>query len=207
MLYSTPGVNRRDRRLTEQSGPQAWLAEWSGQLQSRRRFLLQLAGGSLAALFPWTGSAGPALDEAARWRVLDAVQRHLFPSEPKAPGAQEIKALEYLKFILASDPDETEERRFILRGAGWLEDMAHRLNRSSFLKLDESGRERVLREIEKSEAGSNWLSTILLYLIEALLADPAYGGNPDGVGWRWLAHIPGFPHPPPGKRYMELRRK
>ncbi|NCS64690.1 MAG: hypothetical protein COS39_07490 [Hydrogenophilales bacterium CG03_land_8_20_14_0_80_62_28] len=200
-------MSQHHRRLTEQTEPQAWLAEWHDQLLTRRRFLLQLAGGSVAALFPWTGSAAPALNEAARWRVLDAVLRHLFPSEPDAPGAPEIKALEYLKFILAHDPGKTEDRRFILRGAGWLEDMAQRLNRSSFLTLDESGRERVLREIEKSEAGSNWLAMILLYLIEALLADPAYGGNPDGVGWRWLAHIPGFPHPPPGKRYMELLKR
>jgi gluconate 2-dehydrogenase gamma chain len=185
----------------------AWLADWHGRLLTRRRFLLQLAGGSLAALFPWTGGAAPALSGAARWRLLDAVQRHLFPSEPNAPGAGEINALDYLRFILGHDPDKAEDRQFLLQGAGWLEDMAQRLAGASFLKLDEAGRERVLRGIEKSEAGGNWLSLILVYLIEALLADPVYGGNPDGVGWRWLAHVPGFPLPPPGKRYMELRKR
>lgn len=190
------------RRLTEQ----AWLAEWHGQLLTRRRFLLGLAGGSVAALFPWSAQAAPALSEARRWQVLDAVQRHMFPSEPDAPGAVEIKALAYLKFIFARDPDKADDRRFILQGAGWLEDMAQRLAQASFLKLDETQRERVLREVEKSEAGGNWLSLVLLYLIESLLADPVYGGNPDGVGWRWLAHTPGFPLPPPGKRYMELRQ-
>lgn len=200
-------MRRQDARLTGATGPQAWLAAWHGRLLSRRRFLLGLAGGSLAALFPWTAAAAQEVDEARSWRVLDAVQRHLFPSEADAPGAPEIGALDYLRFILDHDPDKADDRAFLLKGAGWLEDMAQRLAQAPFLQLDEAQRERVLREVERSEAGQNWLSLMLLYLIEALLADPAYGGNPDGIGWRWLAHTPGFPHPPPGKRYMELRRR
>jgi len=85
--------------------------------------------------------------------------------------------------------------------------MAQQLTGSSFLALDEEHREQVLRKVEKSAAGSNWLSVMLLYLIEALLADPAYGSNPGGAGWRWLAHIPGFPSPPPDKRYPELLKR
>lgn len=200
-------MKRHGRRLTDDDGPRAWLAEWHGRLLTRRRFLLQLAGGSVVALFPWTASAAAEPSDAVRWEVLDKVQMHLFPSEQDAPGAKEIRALDYLKFILANDPGKAEDGRFILQGAGWLEDMAQRLGQASFLALDELRRERVLREIEKSDAGSNWLSLVLLYLIEALLADPVYGGNPDGIGWRWLAHIPGFPHPAPGKRYMELLKR
>jgi gluconate 2-dehydrogenase gamma chain len=26
-----------------------------------------------------------------------------------------------------------------------------------------------------------------------------YGGNPDGIGWRWLGHVPGYPRPPADK--------
>ena len=147
------------------------------------------------------------LDETARWGMLDAVQRHLFPSEPEAPGAHEIQALKYLKFILNQDPNKSWDLEFILQGAGWLEEMALQLTQLSFLELDETQRERVLRRIEKSEAGSNWLSLLLLYLIEALLADPVYGGNPNGIGWHWLAHIPGFPTPTPDKRYTELVKR
>ena len=32
----------------------------------------------------------------------------------------------------------------------------------------------------------------------------AYGGNTDGIGWRWLEYVPGFPLPGPGTRYAEL---
>mgnify|MGYP001129751473 CR=1 FL=1 len=207
------GMRRQGKRLVEWTGERDWLAEWHACLLTRRRFMLGLAGGAGLALLPWPATsgqaaqAGPALDDAARWRVLDAVQRHLFPSEPEAPGAGEVGALAYLRFILAEDPGKSGDRDFILRGAVWLEDMAHQLSQASFLALAEARREQVLRRVEQSDAGANWLSLILLYLIEALLADPAYGGNPDGVAWRWLGHRPGFPAPPPGKRYMELLKR
>jgi len=139
--------------------------------------------------------------------VLDAVQRHLLPSERDAPGAAELKAVDYRRFIVADHSQEAEERAFILQGAGWLDDMAQQTTEQSFLALDEAGREQVLRQIETSTAGGNWLSLMLLYLIEALLADPAYGGNADRAGWRWLAHIPGFPSPPPDKLYPELLKR
>ena len=40
-----------------------------------------------------------------------------------------------------------------------------------------------------------------LYIFEALLSDPVYGGNPEGIGWRWLGHRPGFPRPNQRNRY------
>jgi len=65
-------------------------------------------------------------------------------------------------------------------------------------------REDVLRQIEQSQAGRNWLSLLLTYLPEALLADPVYGGNPDGIGWTWLEHQPGYPTPPADKSWYRL---
>ena len=186
---------------------------WRAQLQTRRRFLQTLAAGTASVCFPATALVQERyrfeveLDQNSRWQIVDAVQQHLLPCESEAPGAHEIGALNYLKYILNKDPNKQWDRDFTLKGAGWLEDMAHQLIQASFLTLDETKREQVLRHIEKSEAGKNWLSMLLLYLIEALLADPVYGGNKDKIGWRWLAHIPGFPTPPAGKRYPELLQR
>ncbi|MEE8342688.1 MAG: gluconate 2-dehydrogenase subunit 3 family protein, partial [Gammaproteobacteria bacterium] len=73
-----------------------------------------------------------------------------------------------------------------------------------FTALNEQERETVLREIEQSRAGRNWLSTLLTYLLEALLADPVYGGNPNGIGWQWLEHQPGYPLPPKDKAWHRI---
>lgn len=150
---------------------------------------------------PIRAFAAAELDEQQRWAQLDAVQNHLFPSEPDAPGASEINALDYLRFVVADTRLDAEEREFILRGSGWLEDLTRRETGQGFLQLNVTEREQMLRKIAASAAGENWLATLQLYLCEALLADPVYGGNPGGIGWKWLGHNPGFPRPRLDKRY------
>jgi gluconate 2-dehydrogenase gamma chain len=168
------------------------------------------AGGSLAMLF-----ASPSLSSEKKakmqnskmsntWQVIDVVQQHLFPVEDNSPGAREINALTYLQFIVTDDTLDTDSREFITQGAMWLEGMADQLYKKSFVELKSDSREKVLKRIASSKAGENWLSTLLLYITEALLSDPAYGGNPNQLGWKWLQHIPGYPRPPVDKTFPNL---
>lgn len=186
------------------------LAEWQQALISRRRFLLGMAGGSLACLFPWPramAKPNPAEADASvadPWALLAAVQERLLPSEPQAPGAREINALAYLRGVVKDEHLPAEDRQFILLGAGWLDALSREVGGPSFVALEGEAQDALLRRIETSDAGENWLSTLLLYLFEALLTDPVYGGNPDGIGWRWLGHTPGFPRPPADKTYWRL---
>lgn len=178
----------------------------NGDLATRHRYLAQrraflIAGASgLGALFAVSHAAAiPGV--ANPWPVLAAVQDHLFPSELEAPGAREIRALAYLQGVLADPAGDRAEQGFILKGVDWLEGLCRQRHRASFLDLDALRREQVLREVAGTEKGENWLETLLLYLCEALLADPVYGGNADGVGWAWLRHQPGYPRPTPDKRH------
>ncbi len=182
---------------------QTLLADWGDRLLSRRRFLLGLAAGSLATLMPLPahGTDTPVMDEKLRWGLLDAVQNHLFPSEPDAPGAREIQALRYLRFVVADTRLAEDERAFILRGPEWLEDLTRQVHAKSFMVLSVRGKEEMMRRVASSGAGENWISTLQMYLCEALIADPVYGGNPNGIGWKWLGHNPGFPRPNSQNRY------
>ena len=194
-----------------QTTPIQALHAWQRSLIDRRAFLLRIAGGSLATLF---GLPSPSLAEGLveagtkgdehTWETLDQVQQHLFPSEPEAPGAREINALAYLRFVVGDPKVDAQDRSFILMGAGWLDGIAQETYRHDFISLDDDRREAVLQKIAASSAGENWLSTLITYLLEALLTDPVYGGNPDGIGWRWLQHIPGYPRPIPDKTYPRL---
>ncbi|MGB1111099.1 MAG: gluconate 2-dehydrogenase subunit 3 family protein, partial [Gammaproteobacteria bacterium] len=125
-------------------------------------------------------------------------------SEPDAPGAAEINALDYLRFVVGDDTIPLADRDFILQGARWLEEQSLDWEGSNFFFLNEKLKERTLLRVASSQAGENWISTLLLYLFEALLTDPVYGGNPDRIGWRWLGHTPGFPRPGPDKRFDRL---
>jgi gluconate 2-dehydrogenase gamma chain len=184
-------------RQTGLDGGGEFLAGWRQRTLTRRQWLLTLAGGSLAALFPGAWAA----EEFDGWTLLDAVQQHLFPSEPEAPGAREINALAYLRWVVSDRNLPQADRDFIHQGAGWLEALSRERRGVGFLQLDEEGREVLLQEVSRSPAGENWLATLLLYLFEALLCDPVYGGNPDAIGWRWLGHRPGFPRPTGQNRY------
>ena len=180
------------------------LAELKQTLRSRRRFLLQAAGGSLALLFGSASRANPHSPDA--WQTLDAVLRHLFPSEPDAPGATEIHALAYLRRTTEDPFIDSDERAFIPRGAGWLDEVAQKAHARPFHTLNAAKRESTLRFIAARPVGENWVSTLLVYVLEALLTAPAYGGNPNGIGWRWLRHTPGFPLPDADTLYWKLPR-
>jgi len=200
-------MNRKPRPARQPIKNPSQLFDWRQQLISRRRLLMAAAGGSLTVMFPLSAIAAEknqknrALDP---WPVIDAVQQHLFPAEATAPGAREINALSYLQFVVTDTTLDAEDREFVTKGAAWLEDMAHQMRKTSFINLDEKDREAVLRRIAASESGENWLATLMLYIVEALLTDPVYGGNTNQLGWQWLAHVPGFPRPPLDKTFLRL---
>jgi len=141
---------------------------------------------------------------AAVLATLARAQEHLLPSEPGAPGAREIRALEYLRFVLADKRVDAEERELLLAGAASLDRLSLKVEGADFIALDAEGRERVLQRMIDEPHGELWISTLIVYLLEALLCAPAYGGNPEAIGWHWLEHRPGFPLPDTDHIYPKL---
>lgn len=174
----------------------------------RRTFLMLLAGAAAAQPLDLLADRRSTLETPDvtedPWRTLDAVFEHMFPAEPDSPGSRDIRAIPYLQNMLAAPDMDPDDRTFVRDGVGWLNDLAREHHARDFVALDASARERMLRQVERSGAGERWLSMLLDYLLEALLADPVYGGNPDEIGWRWLEHQAGYPLPPAGKRYFKL---
>jgi gluconate 2-dehydrogenase gamma chain len=129
-------------------------------------------------------------------RVLNAVQMQLFPADGNGPSAEDLHALEYLLWAL-EDPENIEDgdKEFIVKGISWLEEASRSRYGNSFVQLSSVQQDTILHQIAESSAGENWLSLLLYYLFESLTLDPVYGGNPDGIGWHWLEHQPGFPRP------------
>jgi len=138
------------------------------------------------------------------WLSIAEVQEHLFPADDTSPGAKDIFALRFIRNMLEAPDSDTEEKEFIIKGVGWLNDLSIKNNKRKFIELNTDEKETVLRQIEGSRAGSRWLSLMMTYLIEALLSDPVYGGNKDQKGWQWLEHIPGFPTPTTEQVYFKL---
>lgn len=174
----------------------------------RRRFLQ----GALAGAGAWLGGPWPtpaAEPEATtdHWAVLAAALERLLPDDGDGPGAGELGAAGYLRRTLAGPRVDPDDRDFLLQGAVWLDDAARQEVGGGFAALGPAEQDAVLATIARSDAGDRWLSRLLDFLFEALLADPVYGGNPQGAGWEWLGHRPGFPRPPADKTYAALARR
>ncbi len=185
-------------------------AAWQAHPTSRRRFL-KGAGALLGGLMlPWL-PAGPAEAQTGDgdpvWRTLAAVQKVLFPDDGNGPGADAIQATAYLQQAMALPRFPAAERDFLLQGPVWLDDLAREDHGRPFAALDAGQQDALLRRVARTTAGENWIALVLLYLFEALLTAPVYGGNPDGIGWRWLEHDPGFPLPTGANTYDRILKK
>jgi len=178
-------------------------------LNARRRFLAICAGMTalpLTATMPAIAAEKYPDNWQGRepWLTISVVQEHLFPSDGQAPGAKQINATRYLKNVIDYHDIEASEKDFIQNGVNWLNGLAKEMFSNGFIELNAFQKEKVLRKVAQSRAGENWISTLLTYIIEALLSSPSYGGNTNGVGWVWLEHKPGFPQPPANKVYYRL---
>ncbi len=136
--------------------------------------------------------------------VLEAVLDVYFPAGSDAPSARDIRAKEYLLTII-SDPDiETSERERLERGLRELDRFSHKTRDLGFVELQPTVREKVLRAFIDEADGEGWAANVMSYALEAMFGDPAYGVNTNEVGWKWIDHHAGFPHPTQRKWYRGL---
>lgn len=141
------------------------------------------------------------------WQTLAAVQEVLFPAGEDIPGASDIDAITYLHNAIENPDADGEDRDFIFRGIGWLDELTQERHQKNFVQLSPLDQEKIIQTTVQSRAGRNWVSLLLTYILEALLADPVYGGNRDDIGWQWLEHQPGFPRPPADKTWDKLLQR
>lgn len=143
-------------------------------------------------------------ESADHWAVLAAILQHMLPGGGGVPSAAEVHAIDYLRATLEHPLADHAWRARILDGAKRVQRAAQSGHGQSFTALNAAAREQVLRQIEDEPGGQTFLSKLLDFLFEGLLADPIYGGNFEERGWRGLQHTPGFPRPPADKLWYRL---
>ena len=175
----------------------------------RRGFMTRML--ALGLLSPIAVSARAGAEPAAvvagtdgEWATLAAILQHLLPGGDGAPSAADVHAIDYLRATLDEPLADRAWRARMLSGAARVQAAALAAHERAFVALDGEAREQVPRTIEGEPGGQTFLSKLLDFLIEGLLADPIYGGNADQRGWRWLQHSPGFPRPPADKAWYRL---
>ena len=204
---------RKPRPIAETDPPTAFHdahAAWRACPVSRRRFLKGTGALLSGLLLPWLPEGVRSGEEPptdSLWLTLAAVQARLFPDDGNGPGAAAIHADTYLRRTMTLPRFPAAERDFILQGPHWLNELARQEHGRPFAALTNERQDALLTRIARSEAGDQWLSLLLLYIFEALLTAPVYGGNPGGIGWRWLEHNPGFPLPTAANTFDRILEK
>ena len=129
--------------------------------------------------------------------TIEAVQRHMFPTDSKLPSAMAMNTIQFLFETITHKSFDRDIKAFVLEGAKELESREKR----EFVSMTEKEKEKVLRAYEETNYGSSWLSRIMTLTMEGLFSDPIYGSNIKEAGWKSLNAFGGFPRPK--TRYLE----
>lgn len=174
---------------------------------SRRSFLITAGvftgsvslGGLISYYYKYSDQKQPF--SKSQKVVFHAFHEHLFPITEDSPGAPDINSFEYLQLVLTDPEIDEDNKNLIINGEPWLEEECQSNFGKSFVDLSSTEKDVILKSIEDTNWGYRWISLNLIYIFEALLSDPIYGGNPNEIGWKWLEHSPGFPRPNKDQMY------
>jgi len=182
------------------------------KFHSRRYFLKGIIGVGVIANLPLINSCNPEKNRGILTKRQKEIAKYTFgylwPDDKSGPGIVEIKVYDYLIWMLSDKNIDPEENQYTINGLNWVDETAMEDYQKHFEKICKREKYRLLHKISNLEWGENWLSKMLSILIEALFADPVYGSNPDGIGWKWVNHNPGQPRPDNENKYpVILNRK
>ena len=126
-------------------------------------------------------------------RTAAALFERMFPADENGPGATEIGVVAYLDGALAGAyADKVEPYRL---GLAALDRAAKQLCGKSFADCEVERQDELMGKLECGELPNlrtppqqSFFVMLREHLQEGLFADPAYGGNRDKLGWRFLGH-------------------
>ena len=183
---------------------------------SRRNFIkLALISGVLGQI-PFANACIRENDKGEKHIVIDGidypielklirdVQDILFPTDDLGPGALQLKSDIYLIWVLNDQRLDPWDNEYIIKGFQKLENAAKNEFKTRFTKLNKKQQEELIARISLMDWGQSWLSKILTLIFESMFANPNYGSNPEGIGWKWLNHHAGFPQPEKDQIYPNI---
>src|SRR5919112_3116617 len=126
-------------------------------------------------------------------RTAEALFERLFPADESGPGATGIGVLIYVDRALSGAyRDRAEAYRL---GLAALDHAARERHGASFADCGPEDQDATISALERGTLAGlrapfpqDFFKMLLDHLQEGLFSDPAYGGNRDKRGWRFLGH-------------------
>ncbi len=184
---------------------------------SRKTFIRSMLMAGAAVQIPFLNSCGEVENETIKlgktsplsenqFLVVRQIQDHLFPEDGNGPGALTVNADRYLLWVLKDPLLNPKEAEYIIKYLDKYRNVCKDTHNKEFTQLSHADQAVFIKAISKEGWGRRWMSRLLTLIFEALLLDPVYGGNPDGVGWKWLNHDPGLPRPNDSNVYPTIMK-
>ena len=127
-------------------------------------------------------------DEA---RTVAAIFERFFPNDANGPGAREIGAHQYLDRALAGA--YADQLNVYRDGLEALNRISNELHAHDFADCSETQQDALLTSMQAGTledfvrpSQTEFFALLLQHLREGLFSDPAYGGNRDKLGWKFL---------------------
>ena len=137
-------------------------------------------------------------------QLIRDVQDVLFPKDNLGPGALELKSDIYLIWVLSDSRLDPWDNKYIIKGFRKLNTASKDQFKVPFTKLNLGQQEELIARVSLMDWGQSWLSKILTLIFESMFANPNYGSNPEGIGWKWLNHQAGWPQPEQEQIYPKI---
>ena len=126
--------------------------------------------------------------------TVAALTERLMPGAPGKPGAREAGVTNYIDLALSGAYTSLQD--FYRRGLAALDAHCRQTFKAPFRRLKADQQDEVIGALEVGKAPAfTWPSaraffeTVRTHTMEAMFADPIYGGNRDFAGWKLV----GFP--------------
>jgi gluconate 2-dehydrogenase alpha chain len=125
--------------------------------------------------------------------TAEAVFERMFPANEDGPGAREIGVVTYLDWALAGE--YREHLPAYRNGLALLDSASQSRFGARFASAAEPDQDELIGDLERGEIPGwvmpdqeSFFELLRSHLQEGLFSDPAYGGNRDKLGWRFLGH-------------------
>jgi gluconate 2-dehydrogenase gamma chain len=126
------------------------------------------------------------LSEGER-RTLAAAMERVLPGEAGCPGAEEARAIAFFDW-LAVQPSFAEAQVTLRAGIALLDSLSRVCWDAPFADCGEVEQDAVLRQVQEipHATARRFFAVLVRVTIAGFLSPPAYGGNHDGSGWRFI---------------------
>jgi gluconate 2-dehydrogenase gamma chain len=188
----------------------------------RRVFIQKIASAALFAQLPfWVKCSIPNENKVEKYinnlpqhkplseiqaKNCVIVQQTLFPDVESTPGSIALNSFPFFISVINDNWRDEAENEFLIVGLDALNNLSHDIYDSDFYALNVKKQQEILANYINDD-GEDWASAMLSVIFESLFANPVYGCNPNGIGWKWLQYTPGQPQPTIENKYPEIIKK